>query len=334
MMIRIIDGGMFTTVQDRGRSGYMKSGVTVSGAMDERSYEIANLLVGNRNGEAALETTIIGPQIEFAGHCVFAVTGGDLQPRRNGEDIPMYRALRAKPGDILSFAGRRSGCRTYIAFQGGLDVPLVLGSRSTDVKAGLGGWQGRKLKSGDKIPVAAAGKRTCTAAVPQEDFSGKEKVLRVTMGPQEERFTAEGIATFLNTSYTVTPQSDRMGCRLSGDPIRTVSGSDIITDGICMGAVQVPADGKPIVMLADRQPTGGYAKIANVISVDLPVAAQMVPGDVVRFQKVTVQEAQKLLLKQRNQLRSISSNTAVNEPRRYRVTVDGQVYDIVLECLA
>jgi len=333
-MIRIIDGGMLTTVQDRGRSGYMKSGVTVSGAMDERSYEIANLLVGNRSGEAALEATIIGPQIEFADHCVFAVTGGDLQPRRNGEEIPMYRAVQAKPGDRLSFAGRRSGCRTYIAFQGGLDVPEVLGSRSTDLKAGLGGWQGRKLKAGDEIPVASVGERICAAAVAGEDFSGKEKVLRVVMGPQEERFTEEGTATFLGEAYTVTPQSDRMGCRLSGEPIQTVSGSDIITDGICMGAIQVPADGKPIVMLADRQPTGGYTKIANVISVDLPVAAQLVPGDVVRFQKVSVQEAQRLLLEQQDMLRSISSRPAVSpEPRRYRATVNGQVYDIVLECV-
>ena len=333
-MIRIMDGGMFTTVQDRGRSGYMKSGVTVSGAMDERSYEIANLLVGNVDGEAALEATILGPQIEFVDACMFAVTGGDLQPRLNGEEVAMYRALQANAGDKLTFAGRRSGCRTYIAFQGGLDVPVVLGSRSTDIKAGLGGWQGRKLKAGDEIPVAPAGDRICAAPVEKEDFSGKEKVLRVVLGPQEERFTQEGVDTFLKETYTVTPQSDRMGCRLAGEPIRTVSGSDIITDGICMGAIQVPADGKPIVMMADRQPTGGYVKIANVISVDLPVAAQMIPGDVVRFRKVSVQEAQKLLLAQQEMLRGISSNPDLEEkPCQYRVTVNGHVYNIVLECM-
>ncbi|MBE5784768.1 MAG: biotin-dependent carboxyltransferase family protein [Clostridiales bacterium] len=327
MSIRILSGGMFTTVQDRGRSGYMKSGITVSGAMDERSYETANRLVGNTNGEAALEVTLIGPVIEFSENCVFAIAGADLGPQMNGKDIPMYRALGAKAGDTLSFAGRRGGCRAYLAFRGGIAVPPVLGSRATDIKAGIGGLMGRKLQAGDMIPIAPASGVSFWGIAEKEDFSAAVKLLRVVMGPQDDRFTEAGINAFLHTEYTVTAQSDRMGIRLSGEAVETKSGSDIITDGICMGAVQIPADGQPILMMADRQPTGGYAKIANVISVDLPVAAQTVPGDKVRFQCVSVQEAQALLLTQQEKLKNIRAFREASVSR-YRVRVDGYVYNI------
>jgi len=332
-MIRIIESGLCTTVQDRGRSGCMKLGITGAGAMDERSYEIANILVGNDGGEAALEATLIGPEIEFVSECWFAVTGGNLGPHLNGEPIAMYRPLLGHPGDRLTFAGRKTGCRAYIAFRGGLDVPVVLGSRATDMKAKLGGRQGRALRTGDEIALRLGTEKMCASPISPEDFSGRRKVLRVLMGPQEDYFTAQGIHMFLSTPYTVTPKCDRMGCRFSGEPIPTVSGSDIITDGICMGAVQIPADGLPIIMLADRQPTGGYAKIANVISVDLPVAAQLIPGDVVEFSKVTIREAQELLLHQKEQLDAMRKSVAASAPRRYRVVVGGEIYTIELETM-
>ena len=331
MGIRIISAGLFTTVQDRGRLGHMRVGMTPAGAMDERSYEIANLLVGNEGGEAALEATAVPPQVEFTSSAVFAVTGGDFRPTLNGREIPMYSACRAMPGDRLTFGGRRTGCRVYIAFQGGLDVPQVMGSRSTDIKAGIGGLQGRKLAAGDEIAfLPCSGAFDGTSVLP-EDFSGGEKILRVIVGPQDDRFTREGMETFLTTAYTVTARSDRMGCRLEGRAIETVSGSDIITDGICMGAVQVPADGKPIVMMADRQPTGGYVKIANIISVDLPRAAQLMPGDAVQFRRVSVEAAQQLLLEQAEDMKRIRRRARESVKRRYRVTVNGTSYEVTVE---
>lgn len=331
MGIRIISGGLLTTVQDRGRHGYMRFGMTPAGAMDERSYMIANLLVGNEGGEAALEATVIPPQLEFTSSAVFAVTGGDFRPLLNGREIPVYSACRAQAGDRLTFGGRRTGCRVYIAFQGGLDVPEVMGSRSTDLKAGIGGLQGRRLNAGDELeflPAESAGDGT--AALP-EDFSGGETFLRVIPGPQDDRFTREGMETFLTTAYTVTEKSDRMGCRLEGRAIETACGSDIITDGICMGAVQVPADGRPIIMMADRQPTGGYVKIANIISVDLPRVAQLMPGDAVQFRRVGVEEAQQLLLEQAEDMKRIRRRAAETTEHRYRVTVNGTAYEVTVE---
>lgn len=324
-MIRIISGGMLTTVQDRGRFGHMKSGITVSGAMDLRSYETANRLVGNAEGEAALEATLIGPVIELCADTVFAVAGADLGLQLNGAPVSTYCAHSAKAGDRLSFAARKSGCRAYIAFRGGIAVPPVMGSRSTDLKAGIGGHIGRKLQSGDVLPLGTASDVPFYGIAEKEDFSAPVKTLRVVMGPQDDRFTDAGIGAFLQGEYAVTPQSDRMGIRLGGTAVETKNGSDIITDGICMGAVQIPSDGQPILMMADRQPTGGYAKIANVISADLPLAAQLIPGDRVRFQAVSVQEAQQLLLAQREKLANIRAQSAAS---RYRVTVDGYVYDI------
>ncbi len=324
-MIRIISGGMLTTVQDGGRFGHMKSGITVSGAMDLRSYETANRLVGNVNGEAVLEATLIGPTVEFLEDTVFAVAGADLGLQLNGTAIPMYRAHSAKAGDRLSFAARKGGCRAYIAFRGGIAVQPVMGSRATDLKAGIGGHMGRKLQAGDILPLGtAAGVHFCGIAE-KEDFSAPLKTLRVVMGPQDDRFTDAGIGAFLRGEYTVTPQSDRMGIRLGGEAVAAKNGSDIITDGICMGAIQIPSDGQPILMMADRQPTGGYAKIANVISADLPLAAQLIPGDRVRFRAVSVQEAQQLLLAQKEKLANIRAQSNAS---RYRVTVDGYVYDI------
>lgn len=306
MSIIVESAGLLTTVQDMGRTGYQQFGIPVCGVMDPRAATIANLLVGNPDGEAVLECTLVGPTLRFNTSCCIAITGGDLGGILNGAPIPTYRAVAVKAGQILRFAAPRTGCRAFVAFSGGLDVPVVMGSRSTDLKAKLGGIQGRKLAQGDVI-----GLRSPSACLPNlsERYLAPEFVprscydLRVVLGPQENAFTQAGINTFLTQTYKVTPQSDRMGCRLDGPVIQHKESADIISDGISFGAIQVPASGKPILMLSDRQTTGGYTKIGTVISADFRILAQLRPGDQVRFQSVPMEEAQQALLDQRAALR-------------------------------
>ena len=306
MGIIVRSPGSLTTVQDAGRRGYQRFGVGASGAVDVHAYAYANVLVGNRANDAVLECTIIGPVLEFTAPTFIAVTGGDLTPMVNNNAIEMYRAIKIKKGDILSFGARKSGCRAYIAFAGGLDIPMIMGSRSTYMKAKIGGFKGRKLEKGDAIgfrdpksELFNLDKRSLTPEfVPRDVYT-----LHVIMGPQDDMFTEEGIKTFLSETYTVTPEFDRMGCRLDGPEIAHVNGGDIISDGIAFGAVQVPSAGKPIIMLADRQTTGGYTKIANVMTADFRILAQLKAGDKVRFEKISVAAAQEALLAERGALK-------------------------------
>ena len=300
--ITILNPGLLTTVQDGGRIGYQAFGVSVSGVMDPRAMNIANILVGNDDNEAVLECTMMGPQIRFDVSNVIAVTGGDLGASIDGQPIPTYRAVKVQAGQTLRFTGLRGGCRAFIAFAGGLDIPLVMGSRSTYMKAKIGGLEGRKLQKDDVI-----GFRDPKETIHNFDIRGftpefvprKEYTLRVILGPQDDMFTEEGVKTFLTQTYTVTPEFDRMGCRLDGPVIAHKNGGDIISDGIAFGAIQVPSAGKPIIMLADRQTTGGYTKIANVITADFRLLAQMKAGDKVRFEKTSIAAAQEALLAQR-----------------------------------
>ena len=305
MGIYIMSGGLLTTVQDLGRYSYQQQGISPSGAMDSRSFRLANYLVGNQENEAGLEVTLLGPRIQFTNGTVFAVTGADMTPCLNDQPVEMYRAIQVTAGDILSFRELKSGCRSYIAFAGGLDIPLVMGSRSTLLRGAIGGYEGRKLKTGDNIglryPVSQLPDLE-SRVIPAEDFTGEKVTLRVLLGPQEERFTSEGIATLLREAYVVTPQSDRMGYRLEGPTIQHKTDANIITDGIALGSIQVPGNGKPIIMMADRQSTGGYTKIANVISVDIPRLAQCKPGTQIYFQQVTLEEAHCLYRQQHEQL--------------------------------
>lgn len=303
MSIRITNGGLLTTVQDLGRAGFQQFGVPVSGAMDSHSAAIANILVGNDENEAVLEATMIGPRIEFTESVCIAVTGGDLSPTMDGQPLPMYRAVLARAGQTLAFGTLKNGCRAYIAFAGGLDIAPAMGSRSTYLKAQIGGVDGRKLDKGDEIglraPVTALPNAWKRAIADAPSFTKKELALRVVMGPQDDAFTENGIATFLGSTYTVTNQFDRMGYRLDGETIAHVKDGNIISDGISFGAIQIPSEGKPIIMLADRQTVGGYTKIATVITADLPLVAQAKGGDQIRFQKVGIEEAQALYLEQR-----------------------------------
>ena len=305
--ITILNPGLLTTVQDGGRIGYQAFGVSVSGVMDPRAMNIANILVGNDDNEAVLECTMMGPQIRFDVSNVIAVTGGDLGASIDGQPIPTYRAVKVQAGQTLRFTGLRGGCRAFIAFAGGLDIPLVMGSRSTYMKAKIGGLEGRKLQKDDVI-----GFRDPKETIHNFDIRGftpefvprKEYTLRVILGPQDDMFTDEGLKIFLSETYTVTPEFDRMvGCRLDGPVIAHKNGGDIISDGIAFGAIQVPSAGKPIIMLADRQTTGGYTKIANVITADFRLLAQMKAGDKVRFEKTSIAAAQEALLAQRATMR-------------------------------
>lgn len=336
-----------------GRTGYQESGMPVSGVMDRRSAALANILVGNSEDEAVLEITLMGPVMEFDEDSVIAVTGGNLLPKVNGKDFPMYQAVPVHRGDCLSFGGPAAGSRAYVAFAGGLDIPVVLGSKSTDLKSKIGGLDGRKIGGGDSIGFARPGispsnmKRRKTEP---EDFSAEEKIIRVVMGPQDDCFTEKGIDTFLTSVYTFTNESDRMGCRLQGMEIEHKNGGDIITDGIVFGAVQIPSHGQPIIMMADHQTTGGYTKIAAVISVDLPLVAQARPGQRVKFRRISIEEAQELYVEEKRRMKELKEEfdrapdscedpEAVilsvlgceagkyqNPAGRYRAVIDGKEY--------
>lgn len=303
-------GGLFTTVQDYGRMGYQSNGFHVCGVMDRHSYWIANLLLDNKDTEAVLEFTICGPTLYFTSDSIISITGGNFDPKINGEPIPMYHAVEVKMGDELEMGFCKSGTWGYIAFAGGLDVPLVMGSRSTDIKCGLGGLEGRKIKDGDKIEFLTNIKKLPQMKerfVEASDYNEEVVEVRVTMGPQEDYFTEDGINTFLNNPYVITHECDRMGYRLDGPVIdHNELGADIVSDGIAKGAIQVPKHGKPIIMLSDRQTTGGYTKIANVISVDIPKLVQCKYPQKVKFVKVSVEESQKIYLMERQRMQLLN----------------------------
>lgn len=298
MSLTVINPGALTTVQDLGRIGYQYSGMPCSGVMDQRSYRAANELVGNTSGEAVLEFTLFGGIYRLEEDAILALTGADVSPLLNGTPCPMNEPFAASKGSTLMLNPAKNGCRTYLAVAGGFDVPQILGSRSTNLKCHIGGFEGRALQAGDVLPFG-------TSAVRFEDVQGRKAepvsvpsrlTVRVVPGPQEEAFTEKGIQDFYSESYLVSEESDRMGCRLTGAAIESKNGTDIVSDGIVFGSIQVTPAGAPIVLLADRQTTGGYAKIATVCSFDLPLLAQARPGSTVQFQKISVEEAQRLSL--------------------------------------
>lgn len=298
MAFEVLQGGLLTTVQDLGRRGYQQFGVPVAGAMDPFALQVANILVGNSPGEAALEITLLGPTLRAVEPCTIAVAGGDLSPRLDDKEIPMWTAISVLKGGVIDFGRRKGGFRAYLAVAGGFDVPLVLGSRSTYLRGGFGGLGGRALTKGDLLRTGCSS--PYSAAVVGRAFPvdrippyGDTPTVRVVLGPQDDYFTEAGVANFLSGTYRVSPASDRMGYRLQGPEIVHRGRTEIISDGIALGAVQVPADRQPIVMMADHQTTGGYPKIATVIRADIPLLAQCMPGvSRVRFTLTTVGEAQ------------------------------------------
>jgi antagonist of KipI len=332
--LEIMEPGLLTTVQDKGRYGYQRYGVPVSGAMDVFALRAANALAGNADNAACLEMTVLGPRVRFLADTWIAITGGNLSPALDGSPILGWQTVRVSRGSVLSFRGPSGGMRAYLAIAGGIDVPVVMGSRSTYIKASLGGLEGRALKAKDVLrtlePAGEFVQRSLPGDFPQPVY-GSEHEIRVVLGPQDSAFTPEGINTFLGSQYTVSMQSDRMGYRLEGDKIEHVSSADIISDGTALGAVQVPGSGQPIILLADRGTTGGYTKIATVISADIGRLAQAMPGNTITFRAVSVEDAQAVLRQQESVLQAIRESTGVVHGGKLGVIVDGEPIEIVDE---
>lgn len=298
-LFKVEKKGLQTTFQDLGRHGYQQYGVVVSGAMDRYALQVANILAGNKRDEAAIEMTMMGPQLVALSSFTVAISGTDLQPKVNGNQAPMWKSFRLKEGDRLTFGKTKNGLRSYLAVAGGYDVPIVMGSKSTFAKADLG----KTIEEGDTLSgydvEGRAGLGLSAKEIP--DYR-KEVVLRVIKGPHDDAFTTEGLEAFFNEQHTVSPQSDRMGYRLKSPEITHQDGADIWTDAIPFGGIQIPASGQPIILMADRQTTGGYTRLATVISVDLPKVAQLAPGGAIRFTQIGIEEAQILYKQQERQL--------------------------------
>ena len=311
MSITVLDPGPLTTVQDAGRVGYAAQGYRSCGAADGYTYRLGNVLVGNDPGAAVLECTLRGAALRFETDTVFALTGAESPAALDSTPIPYYAPLLAKAGSVLQMGAAKTGLRSYLAVGGGIATPPVLGSRATDVKCGIGGLEGRKLTAGDTLPIGSCDTAALWQAITAKrlDRPLRDKavcgglhpmrvqgtqmlpMLRAVPGPQDAAFTVQGRQDFIHGIYTLTPDCDRMACKLAGTPLQMRRGADILSDGIVPGSVQVSADGQPIVMLADHQTTGGYAKIATVISADLPALAQLRPGQRVCFTFVTPSRA-------------------------------------------
>jgi len=307
-IFHVLKSGLFTTVQDLGRHGYLKYGVPISGAMDTFSAVTANLLVANSPNDACLEITLIGPELQALAKAQIAITGGDINPKINDSNVPMWQTLDVQEGDVVSFGKMESGCRTYLSLRGGIDTPLVLGSKSTYVRGGFGGINGRQLKAGDVIegfatPFLKAGRVLPEEFVPQ--FTGKFRA-HVVLGPQNAMFTEKGIGTFLSNPYKVTLESDRMGYRLEGPIIQHKAKAEIVSDALLPGAVQVPKNGQPIIVMRDAQTTGGYPKIAVITTPDVSMLGQAKPNDVIEFTAITVSEAHKKMLEHLAFLQSLN----------------------------
>jgi len=294
--LRVLDAGPLTTVQDLGRVGQLRYGIPPSGPMDRESFVLANRLVGNPDTAAGLECTYMGPRFQVDRACAIAVTGAPAPVTVNGAPAPRWTTILLRPGDTVRVGPPRAGVRSYVAFSGGLDVPLVLGSRATYLRGRLGGLEGRPLRPGDALSLGPAPLPPVRAvASPPDVGDGAATVVRVVLGPQADRFTEDGIRTFLESAYEMRPESDRMGARLRGPRIAHARGHDIISDGIALGSLQVPGDGQPIALLVDRQSTGGYTKIATVCSFDVGRLAQAKPGQRVRFEALALADAHRAL---------------------------------------
>jgi antagonist of KipI len=304
--LRIFRPGLFTTVQDLGRPGLGAIGVPASGAMDSFALRAANLLVGNHEGAAGLEFTLSGPEISFEEDVAVALVGSRFECKLSGNEVPHEEAFLARAGDILGVGRTLEGARGYLAVGGGITMPPVLGSLSTFPAGGFGGLDGRALRTGDELSTGEPSETTRLRRLERGLRIGyrREATLRVVPGPQEDRFTKAGRETFYRSEYRVSSRSDRIGVRLEGAAVARVSEADLDPEGLVAGAIQIPADGRPILLANDQPTTGGYTKIATVISVDLSVLAQVKPGDSIRFVAVGVEEARRLWRDREDWLRS------------------------------
>ena len=320
-MLEVLNGGPQTTVQDLGRPGYLNTGMPPSGAFDSFSLRVGNLLVGNNPGgrylvgrdpgDAGLEILLFGCRLRATADHVIAVTGGDLTPTLNGAPLPMWQAVWVREGDVIAFQAPRAGVRAYLAIAGGIEVPAFLGSKATNVRAAVGGVEGRALTAGDLLRIGEPSRPLSELAGrtwPEEHRPalGAPWTVRVVLGPQDHLFEPASVETFLTVDWKLSPISDRMGCRYIGPKLEFLprpdylieqAGADpsnIVDDGTPLGGIQVPSGLEPIVMGADVPSFGGYAKIATVISADIGVVGQGKPGDIVHFRAVDVDEAEEI----------------------------------------
>jgi len=299
--------GFLTSVQDLGRAGYRQSGVSVGGALDSFALRVANALVGNEDSAAGLEATLGTLRLRFDDQRVVAWCGGDFTARIGDEELPPGHAGLVARDEELVMTAPQTGSRAWLAISGGINVPLVLGSRSTDLRGNFGGFEGRALRDGDTFPLGDGG--GLEIAAPWKDrkvaewtapaawvtTARRDRDLRIVPGPEWNRFTSDAQTSLMATPFTVTPDSDRMGARLDGSPLDRTDAGDLLSEAVAPGTLQVPPNGQPILLLGDCQTIGGYPKIAHVITVDLPIAAQLWPGGRVRFNEVPLAWAQELL---------------------------------------
>ncbi|MDQ0208230.1 5-oxoprolinase subunit C family protein [Alkalicoccobacillus murimartini] len=322
MNIQVVKPGLQTTIQDLGRIGYMSQGVSVTGAMDTRSLRIANMLVGNAEHEAVLEMTMTGPSLKFDEEQLIAVTGGGMLPVMNGKRLHLNTPLFIPAGSLLHFEPLKKGCRAYLSIAGGYDVPVVMGSKSTYLRAGIGGYKGRALKKGDTLtvhPMSKDAKQYMNQLSNQQLFpkwrvsnsfvpNREQTTIRVLKGTHFDRFTEESQNTFFDTAFQISSQSDRMGYRLDTDQhIELSEPFELLSEAVTLGTVQLPPGGKPIILLADRQSTGGYPRIAQVMIVDIPKLAQLKPGESVLFEEVSLQEAEQIYIQAERDIAEIKA---------------------------
>jgi antagonist of KipI len=324
-MITILKPGLLTTIQDLGRSGFQKYGVITSGAMDQIAFRIANLLVGNQENQAGIEITLIGPSLRFETDLLISICGADFTPTINGDIVRLFRPIFVKKGSILDFGIAHNGARAYLAVAGGFDVPIVMNSYSTYLRAKIGGFHGRKLKSSDKLLLQSPSSATQKIISELSKKTGSNQylelnwfvdsgllpkyknnhIVRVITGREFDLFSKESQKKFFQESYLITSKSDRMGYRLHGSPLFLEKQFEMLSEAVCFGTIQVPADGNPIVLLADRQTTGGYPRIAQIITVDLPVVAQAKPGNFLSFVRISHEEAQLLYIEREQEIKRL-----------------------------
>ncbi|EOP95666.1 biotin-dependent carboxyltransferase family protein [Bacillus cereus] len=314
MDVEVLHAGMFTTVQDLGRSYYQQFGVPVGGAMDKNALRLINMLVGNEENEAGLEMTILGPKLLIKKTTLLAIGGADMEPLLNGERIPLWRPILAEEGSMLCFGKVKSGCRAYVTFAGGIHIERTMGSKSTYIRAAIGGIEGRMLKKGDCFQIGTYSEmanrfiqdlqkdeRIKTKWVISNSVIPKYKKhpkLRVITDFEYDQFIEESRKAFFTKEYKVSNYADRMGYRVEGEVLNRIEEKEILSSPVTFGTIQVPNGGQPIILMVDRQTTGGYPRMGNIISVDLPLLAQLKPGDYVSFEKITLEEAEQLYIEQ------------------------------------
>ncbi len=306
---------MLTTVQDLGRLGYQRYGMVVGGAMDLLALRLGNILLGNPENEAGLECTVIGPALMFRTDQLIALTGGDLSPRIDDLPVVMWKPLFVKAGSRLTFGKLRYGCRCYICFYGGLDIPLVMQSRSTYLPAKIGGLLGRALENQDTIgfrsPYSCEKRQFNWHISPKVYANIASKIVRVIKGPHIDQFDGDSLNAFFSSIFTVDVNSNRMGYRLLSSPLTRKIKKEILSSAVTLGTIQVPPEGTPIILLSDRPTTGGYPVIAQVASIDIPIIVQKMPHEKIQFEMITLEEAQLLVRLQHKQISQLKRAIAI-----------------------